>query len=124
MWDVGANLGHYTALLLVLGALSVVLVCWLSWRAGLVDYEHRELEGSEVGTRFGQDSWEARLAWIRDSTDDPLAPTQGSRFLVAGEYDDRRRELAGDRGGDRLRSRGTVNPMRPISEFGNPNAAA
>lgn len=31
--------GHYTTLLLVLGALSVVLVCWLSWRAGLVEGE-------------------------------------------------------------------------------------
>ncbi|MFC4852859.1 Na+/H+ antiporter subunit E [Actinophytocola glycyrrhizae] len=31
--------GHYTTLLLVLGALSVALVCWLSWRAGLVEGE-------------------------------------------------------------------------------------
>ena len=43
-------------------------------------------------TETREDSWEARLAWIRDSTDDPLAPTQGSRFTLAGEYDDRRRD--------------------------------
>ncbi len=29
--------GHYTALLLALGALSIALVCWLTARAGLVD---------------------------------------------------------------------------------------
>ena len=34
-------------------------------RAGLVEYEHVELEGGEVGTRFGQDSWEARLDLIQ-----------------------------------------------------------
>ena len=30
-------------------------------RVGLADYEHLELEGDEVGTRFTNDSWEARL---------------------------------------------------------------
>ena len=29
-------------------------------RAGTADYEHVELEGDEVGTRFSNDSWEAR----------------------------------------------------------------
>lgn len=31
--------GHYTVLLIVLGSLSVALVCWLSWRA---DFPERE----------------------------------------------------------------------------------
>lgn len=30
-------------------------------RVGVADYEHLELEGDEVGTRFTNDSWEARL---------------------------------------------------------------
>jgi iron complex outermembrane receptor protein len=34
-------------------------------RAGLVEYEHRELEGAKVGTRFAQDSLEARLDLIQ-----------------------------------------------------------
>ena len=39
-----------------------------------------------------EDSWQAQLAWIYDSTDDPFAPTEGTRLTVAGEYTDRRRE--------------------------------
>lgn len=31
--------GHYTVLLLVLGGVSVVLVCWVSWRAGFPERE-------------------------------------------------------------------------------------
>jgi multicomponent Na+:H+ antiporter subunit E len=31
--------GHYTFLLLALGALSVALVCWVSWRAGFPERE-------------------------------------------------------------------------------------
>lgn len=30
-------------------------------RAGIADYQHQELEGDEVGTRFDNRSWEARL---------------------------------------------------------------
>lgn len=33
----------------------------LKVRLGTADYEHRELEGSEVGTRFLSDSWEGRV---------------------------------------------------------------
>lgn len=34
-------------------------------RFGYADYEHKELEGSEVGTRFSRDSWEARLELLQ-----------------------------------------------------------
>lgn len=34
-------------------------------RFGLTDYEHRELEGDEVGTRFLNDSWEGRLELLQ-----------------------------------------------------------
>jgi iron complex outermembrane recepter protein len=37
------------------------LVRGIKVRAGRVDYEHRELEGDEVGTLFLSDSWEARV---------------------------------------------------------------
>lgn len=35
--------GHYTPLLIALGALSVVLVCWLSWRADFAEREDTAL---------------------------------------------------------------------------------
>ncbi|HJX27117.1 MAG TPA: TonB-dependent receptor, partial [Thermoanaerobaculia bacterium] len=34
-------------------------------RFGSTDYEHRELEGAEVGTRFLSDSWEGRLELLQ-----------------------------------------------------------
>lgn len=37
----------------------------LNLRVGLTDYEHRELEGEEVGTRFLNDSWEGRLELLQ-----------------------------------------------------------
>lgn len=36
-----------------------------SLRFGTTDYEHRELEGAEVGTRFLNDSWEGRLELVQ-----------------------------------------------------------
>ncbi|HUF72660.1 MAG TPA: TonB-dependent receptor [Gammaproteobacteria bacterium] len=36
----------------------------INLRLGVVDYEHLELEGSEVGTRFDNDAWEARLEFL------------------------------------------------------------
>ena len=36
-----------------------------SLRFGTTDYEHRELEGAEVGTRFLNDSWEGRLELLQ-----------------------------------------------------------
>ncbi|HYO13730.1 MAG TPA: TonB-dependent receptor [Thermoanaerobaculia bacterium] len=36
-----------------------------SLRFGSTDYEHRELEGAEVGTRFLNDSWEGRLELLQ-----------------------------------------------------------
>lgn len=37
--------GHYEPLLLSLGAFSIVLVCWLTWRAGLVENQHLTARG-------------------------------------------------------------------------------
>lgn len=34
-----ANSGHYTPLILVLGALSIVFTVWIAWRMDLVDHE-------------------------------------------------------------------------------------
>jgi iron complex outermembrane recepter protein len=36
-----------------------------SLRFGTTDYEHRELEGAEVGTRFLNDTWEGRLELLQ-----------------------------------------------------------
>lgn len=38
----------------------------LRWRAGSTGYEHVELEGDEVGTRFLNDSWEARVQLVHE----------------------------------------------------------
>lgn len=37
----------------------------LKLRLGVADYEHVELEGAEVGTRFDNESWEARLELVQ-----------------------------------------------------------
>jgi len=46
----------------------------LRLRAGRADYEHVELEGDEIGTRFMNDSWEGRL----EATHRPFGPLTGS----------------------------------------------
>ncbi len=46
----------------------------LRLRFGRTDYEHTELEGPEVGTRFLNESWEARI----DAPHRPLGPFRGS----------------------------------------------
>lgn len=43
-------------------------------RFGVTDYEHRELEGAEVGTRFLNDSWEGRIELLQT----PMGPLSGS----------------------------------------------
>lgn len=43
-------------------------------RFGVTDYEHRELEGAEVGTRFLNDSWEGRIELLQNA----LGPLSGS----------------------------------------------
>ncbi|HEX6904912.1 MAG TPA: TonB-dependent receptor [Thermoanaerobaculia bacterium] len=43
-------------------------------RLGVTDYEHRELEGDEVGTRFLNDSWEGRFELLQNA----LGPLSGS----------------------------------------------
>lgn len=43
-------------------------------RFGLTDYQHVELEGEEVGTKFTNDSWEARL----ELPHRPLGPLRGA----------------------------------------------
>ena len=40
------------------------------------DYEHKELEGSEVGTRFKRDTWEGRLEVVHSA----LLGTEGEKF--------------------------------------------
>ncbi len=37
----------------------------VKYRFGVADYEHVELEGAEVGTRFTNDSWEGRLELVQ-----------------------------------------------------------
>ena len=51
----------------------------LRFRFGRTDYEHAELEGAQVGTRFVNDAWEARL----DSTHRPAGPFRGSFGIQA-----------------------------------------
>lgn len=46
----------------------------LKIRAATTDYEHDELEGSEVGTRFENDSWEARVEAVHRA----LGPVTGA----------------------------------------------
>jgi iron complex outermembrane receptor protein len=41
------------------GALEAIYL-----RLGINDYEHVELEGTEIGTRFDNDAWEARLEFL------------------------------------------------------------
>ena len=43
------------------------------------DYEHKELEGSEVGTRFKRDTWEGRLEVVHSA----LLGTEGAIGLQA-----------------------------------------
>jgi len=37
----------------------------VKYRVGVADYEHVELEGAEIGTRFTNDSWEGRLELVQ-----------------------------------------------------------
>lgn len=48
-------------------------------RFGTADYEHRELEGAEIGTTFRNDSWEGRLEFLQRQ----LGPLSGSFGLQA-----------------------------------------
>ena len=43
-------------------------------RFGVTDYEHRELEGEEIGTRFLNDSWEGRIELLQN----PVGSLTGS----------------------------------------------
>ena len=61
----------------------------IRFRLGSTDYEHRELEGEEIGTQFTNDALEGRL----EATHEPLGPMHGSfgvqlthnDFVAAGE---------------------------------------
>jgi iron complex outermembrane receptor protein len=55
----------------------------LKLRFGTADYEHRELEGAEVGTRFLSDSWEARV----EARHRAFGPVTGAWGLQAGRRD-------------------------------------
>lgn len=55
----------------------------LKVRFGQTDYEHVELEGDEVGTRFLNDSWEGRLEAVQQ----PFGPLSGSFGLQLGKRD-------------------------------------
>lgn len=61
----------------------------LKARAGWVDYEHVELEGEEVGTRFTNDYWEGRLELVQK----PWRSLTGSLGL---QVRDRRLEAVGE----------------------------
>ncbi len=58
-------------------------------RVGVADYEHRELEGAEVGTRFTNDSWEGRFELVqrrRGDLDGSLGlQASSSDFSAVGE---------------------------------------
>ncbi|HEX6202218.1 MAG TPA: TonB-dependent receptor, partial [Thermoanaerobaculia bacterium] len=56
-------------------------------RVGVGDYEHRELEGAEVGTRFANDSWEGRVELVQDTAETRLGPLIGSLGLQAARSD-------------------------------------
>jgi iron complex outermembrane recepter protein len=56
-------------------------------RLGMADYEHRELEGPEVGTRFSNDSWEGRLELVQRTAETRLGPLTGSLGLQASRSD-------------------------------------
>jgi iron complex outermembrane receptor protein len=55
----------------------------LNVRAGYSDYEHVELEGAEVGTRFEQDMWEARVEALHR----PIGDLRGSFGVQASSMD-------------------------------------
>ncbi|MFN7967355.1 MAG: TonB-dependent receptor [Acidobacteriota bacterium] len=55
----------------------------LRLRAGKVDYQHTEFEGSEAGTTFTSDGWEARV----DAAHQPWGPLRGSFGLQIGSTD-------------------------------------
>jgi len=69
------------------------LVGGVKVRLGVADYEHVELEGDEVGTRFGNDSWEGRLELIQrpvaagfgDLTGSLGVQASSSDFVAVGE---------------------------------------
>ncbi len=69
------------------------LVDGVKVRVGVADYEHVELEGDEVGTRFGNDSWEGRLELIQrpvaagfgDLTGSLGVQASSSDFVAVGE---------------------------------------
>jgi iron complex outermembrane receptor protein len=46
----------------------------LNVRFGVTDYEHRELEGTEIGTRFLNESWEGRVELLQNA----MGPLSGS----------------------------------------------
>ena len=50
----------------------------VKYRFGAADYEHVELEGAEVGTRFTNDSWEGRLELVQRPRGRPRGRLSGS----------------------------------------------
>lgn len=51
------------------------------------DYEHVELEGAEVGTRFERETWEGRLELVREAEDHSVVGLQwrADEFAATGE---------------------------------------
>jgi iron complex outermembrane receptor protein len=56
-------------------------------RLGVADYEHRELEGGEVGTRFTNDSWEGRVELVQRTAETGVGALTGSLGLQASRSD-------------------------------------
>ena len=59
----------------------------LKVRFGVADYEHVELEGDEIGTRFGNDSWEGRLELVQRPVQLGFGDLTGSIGLQASSSD-------------------------------------
>jgi iron complex outermembrane receptor protein len=56
-------------------------------RFGVADYEHVEIEGGEVGTRFTNDSWEGRVELVQRTAETGLGALTGSLGVQASRSD-------------------------------------
>ncbi|HEX2165520.1 MAG TPA: TonB-dependent receptor, partial [Thermoanaerobaculia bacterium] len=56
-------------------------------RLGVIDYEHRELEGAVVGTRFANDSWEGRVELVQRPAERGAGTLTGALGLQAARSD-------------------------------------
>lgn len=72
------------------GSASGPLLGWIEGvkvRLGVSDYEHVELEGAEVGTRFANDSWEGRVEVVQRPSTVAVGSLSGSVGVQASSSD-------------------------------------